>query len=43
MSLEEKLALLKKYNSLDYYKKDQYVDAQDTTDVFCLAKIYEVS
>lgn len=43
MKLEEKLALLKKYNPQEFYRQDQFVDACDTTDAFCFAKIMQVN
>lgn len=42
MTLEEKKKLLDKYNPLDQYTKGSYVDAQDTTLSFCMAKVTEV-
>ena len=39
LSSEEKLAFLKKYNPTEFYKIEHFVDACDTTDAFCLAKI----
>ena len=43
LSLDEKLALLKKYNAVDFYKQDHFIDACDTTDAFCLAKIMQIN
>ncbi len=43
MSLENKLALLKKYVPQDFYKLGHFVDACDTTDQFCFAKIMQIN
>jgi hypothetical protein len=42
MTLENKLALLKKYVPQDYYKLNHFIDACDTTDAFCFAKIMQI-
>lgn len=43
MSLENKISLLKKYVPQDYYKVGAFVDACDTTDAFCFAKIMQIN
>jgi hypothetical protein len=43
MSLENKLTLLKKYVPQDFYKLGHFVDACDTTDQFCFAKIMQIN
>jgi len=43
MSLENKLALLKKYVPQDNYKEGHFIDACDTTDSFCFAKIMQIN
>ena len=42
MTLEQKKKALDAYNPQDYYVKNAYIDAQDTTNVFMMAKIKEV-
>ena len=42
MTLEEKNKLLSEYNAADYYNKGSYIDAQDTTNNFIMAKVTEV-
>lgn len=43
MSLDNKIALLKKYVPQDYFKVGSFVDACDTTDAFCFAKIMQIN
>ncbi len=42
MTLDEKKKVLDAYNNADYYIKGSYVDAQDTTNQFIMAKIISV-
>jgi len=42
MTLDEKKGLLDKYAYMDYFTKGSFIDAQDTTSAWCLAKIAEV-
>jgi hypothetical protein len=39
MTFEQKKKVLDAYNPLDFYTKGSYIDAQDTTNVFIMAKI----
>jgi hypothetical protein len=39
LSFEDKIALLKKFDPAENYKVGHFVDAADTTDSFCLARI----
>lgn len=43
MTFEQKMALLKKYVPQDYYKLNHFIDAQDSTDSFCFAKIMQIN
>ena len=43
MSLENKLALLKKYVPQDYYKLGHFIDACDSTEAFCFARIIQIN
>ena len=40
MTLDQKKKALDSYNPQDFFTKGMYVDAQDTTNVFMMAKIY---
>ena len=42
MTLDEKKKALDAYNNADYYTKGSYVDAQDTTNQFIMAKIVNI-
>lgn len=42
MTLDEKKKALDAYNNADYYTKGSYVDAQDTTNQFIMAKVVNV-
>ncbi len=42
MTLDEKKKALDAYNNADYYTKGSYIDAQDTTNQFIMAKIVNV-
>lgn len=42
MSLDKKIEILKKYNPADYYKEGTWIDAQDTVNAWCLAKIMQI-
>ena len=41
-TFEEKKKMLENYNPGEFYTKGNYIDAQDTTLNFCMAKITEV-
>lgn len=43
MTLEQKLALLKKYVPQEHYKLNHFIDACDSTDAFCFARIMQIS
>ena len=43
MTLDQKKKALDGYNPQDFYTKGMYVDAQDTTNVFMMAKIYQAN
>ncbi len=42
MTLEKKLEVLKKYNPMEYYDENRYIDAQDSVNQWCLAQIVQV-
>jgi len=42
LPLDKKLEVLKKYNPVDYYIKDNYIDAQDTVNTWCLSQVSEI-
>lgn len=37
LPLDKKLELLKKYNPIDYFEENRYIDAQDSVNSWCLA------
>ena len=43
LSLEDKIALLKKFDPAENYKVGSFVDATDTTDTYCLAHITQIN
>ena len=43
MTLEQKKKALESFSPLDYYTKGQFIDAQDTTNIFIMAKIIAAS
>lgn len=42
MPLDKKLEVLRKYNPYEYYNEGRFIDAQDTVNTWCLAKVVEV-
>lgn len=36
MTLEKKLEVLKKYNPIDFYDENRYIDAMDSVNQWCL-------
>ena len=36
MPLEKKLEILKKFNHIDYYEENRFIDAMDSVNKWCL-------